>query len=133
MIINLLLYDHLNLRSSSLSCPTCRELLYDVGVNDVFIMKQLAHLEAEINIFAQEFEKKYFDELSDDSYWVADVVGGTYYINDHFFTLDDMMEFIRHAYNEEDMFNYYQYALETYEDKSVVTVCIRDWRKLESC
>ena len=94
-------------------------------------MKQLTHFEAEINIFTKEFERKYFEELSDDSHWVADVVGDTYAIADYFFSLGDMMEFVRHDYSEKDMFEYYQYALDTYDSKTKVTVCIRDWRKLE--
>ena len=91
-------------------------------------MTTLEHFQAEINIFAKYFEKRYFDENLEDSYWVADVVGDTFAIADYFFSLHDMLEFVRHDYSEEDMFKYYQYALDTYEDK--VTVCIRDWRKL---
>ena len=90
---------------------------------------QLPILEAEINRFARYFEDRYFGKDSTETWWTAEIVGGTLVINDYFFTLDDMMNFIRYDYSNDDMFNYYQYALDTYgEDK--VTVCIRDWRKL---
>lgn len=90
---------------------------------------QLPILEKEIEQFALYFEKRYFKTNLEDTYWVADMIGGTIAIADYFFTLDDMMSFIRYNYSNDDMFNYYQYAIDTYGDKKI-TVCIRDWRKL---
>ena len=90
---------------------------------------QLPILEKEINRFALYFEKRYFGTNLEDTTWVADLTGETISIADYYFTLTDMMNFIRYNYSEEDMFNYYDYAVDTYgEDK--ITVCIRDWRKL---
>jgi hypothetical protein len=75
------------------------------------------------------FCSKYFD--TDDFYWVADDrIDGPLHVNDHFFSLEDMLNYMRYKYTPHQMFMHYQYSLEeaTQERRPV---CIRDWKKLK--
>jgi 3-hydroxy-3-methylglutaryl CoA synthase len=60
---------------------------------------------------AQYFIARYFGDGA-DTYWVADEIGGVLYINDYFFSLSDMVDFIRYGYSKDKMFEYYDYRLE---------------------
>jgi len=46
-----------------------------------------------------------------DMWWVADEVGGVLFINDYFFNVQDMVDYIRHKYTRKMMFEYYDYSL----------------------
>lgn len=74
------------------------------------------------------FCSKYFK--SQDFYWVADDrIDGPLYINDYWFSRQDMLNFMRYKYSVKEMFAYYDYALqEAVHDKT--PICIRDWKKL---
>jgi hypothetical protein len=95
------------------------------------------------------FAKKYFGDYYeyDKSDWVSCEIGGVICINDYWFNLEDMLNFLKYNYSKKDMFAYYDYALEAREDKRsklrkvymLITdkyyndnpVCIRDWKKLK--
>ena len=66
-------------------------------------MKELEQLERQMVLFAWYFEKRYFEDNLDASYWVANEVGGVFSIADYFFSMEDMVQFIRHDYSEKDM------------------------------
>lgn len=74
------------------------------------------------------FCSKYFNSLDYD--WVANNIGGILNINDYFFSLEDMLNFMKYKYTKKQMFKYYDYALEE-RTKSKYPVCIRDWKKLK--
>ena len=75
---------------------------------------------------AEVFTEFYFEEA--DVYWIAGEIGGTMSINDHFFNLGDMIEYLRHEYTVDQMFDYYDYALEeAMEERNPIN--IKNWRK----
>jgi hypothetical protein len=65
---------------------------------------------------AQMFAIKYFGKDASDTWWVADDVGGVYVINDYFFEVGDMVEFLREGYGKDRMFEYMDYALKIRTD-----------------
>ena len=50
-------------------------------------------------------------------------------VNDYFFGLDDIVDFIRFNYTKDEMFAYYNYSLEKIEKKEVC-INIKNWKKL---
>ena len=90
----------------------------------------LHNLQVEINKFAHFFSKKYFGKDIEE-WWVGDDIGGVYYINDRFFNLNDMMDFIRYGYSGKKMFEYYDYAFEENIEEGRKPICIRDYKKLK--
>ena len=78
----------------------------------------------------QYFILKYFGKGDHDSYWVADEIGGVLFINDYFFSMNDIVDFLICGYTEKQMFNYYDYRLNAYHEKELVTN-IRNWKKLK--
>lgn len=96
--------------------------------------KILEQWENSTQILATYFAKRYFGKDATDVYWVGDIVGGVLAVNDYFFSLSDMIEFIRHDYGVERMFDYYDYALEFATrnmGKELSPICIRDYKKLK--
>jgi len=100
-------------------------------------MKILTKWEKATNELANAFRRKYFDQIGSDYYWIADEIGGTYHINDYFFSLRDMVDFLRYKYSEKDMFDYYDYELELEKynmlnknKKKKIVVNIENWKKL---
>ncbi len=85
--------------------------------------------EQETNKLAKHFSTKYFGNYT-DSYWIASDIGGIFFINDYFFNLKDMVDFIKYGYSEKKMFDYYDKALVAYQKKEN-PICIRDFIKLE--
>ena len=47
------------------------------------------------------FIEKYFSDVSVDSYWVGDEIGGILFINDFFFNLSNMVDYLKYDYLEE--------------------------------
>ncbi len=90
-------------------------------------MKEIKNWEKSSQELAEYFVKKYFGKLEDfDCYWVADEIGGVLVINDYFFNLSSMIDFIRYKYKEKQMFDYYHYSIE--EDSPIN---IKNWIKLK--
>ena len=75
------------------------------------------------------FCKKYFK--TDDYYWVADdCIDGPLYINDMFFSLEDMLNYMKYKYNFGQLTRYYYYTLDCAENGEN-PICIRDWKRLK--
>ena len=91
--------------------------------------KQLQNWENETEELCQYFHDRYFGKNA-DIWWVSESIGGVLVIADYFFSLNDVVDFIRYSYSKKEMFNYYNYRLE-YPDHDKPCVCIRDWRKLK--
>jgi len=75
---------------------------------------------------AHIFTQKYFGRNS-EYYWIADEIGGTIEVGDHFFSLGDMVQFTRHKYTKSQMFDYYDYALEK-GIKNETPINITNWK-----
>jgi len=79
--------------------------------------KPLKKLEENIESFKEYFIKKYFGSSKNiEHYWISDEIGGVLSVADYFFSLNDMVEFVRNRYTPKKMFEYYDYAL-TYNMK----------------
>lgn len=88
--------------------------------------EHLTKWEQETDRLANLFVRHYFDREA-DTYWVADEIGGVLYVNDHFFDLNDIVDFIRYRYSKKKMFEYYDYALKMHEDKKTL-INIKNYR-----
>ena len=80
------------------------------------------------------FVEKYFG-VDVDFYWIADDVGGTIEVNDYFFNMSDITDFIKYNYSRKMMFKYYDYALEYHSKKkhkdSDYLINIKNYKKLK--
>jgi len=83
--------------------------------------KELKQLEKEINKFTDYFVKRYFDEIPTDMYWIGGEVGDVLDVNDYFFDLVDMRQFVKYNYTKKQMFEYYDYKLET--EENIINIC----------
>ena len=85
---------------------------------------------------AQYFARRYFiDDFCEDDepemWWVADEIGGVLHINDHFFNLKDIVDFIRYDYSKKKMFEYYEYALDCRTKEKDYIINIKNYKKLK--
>lgn len=71
----------------------------------------LKEWERETENLAQFFCAKYFRNSHPEMWWVAGIIGGVLHINDYFFNLSDIVDFIRYDYTEKKMFEYYEYRM----------------------
>lgn len=85
------------------------------------------------NELAEYFAIKYFGKAT-EHWWIADDKGGVYCINDYFFDLKDMVDFIRYHYSVEKMFEYYEYSLNYYENRKddTLPINIETYKKLNN-
>ena len=93
---------------------------------------KLKEWEKATNELVDYFRKKYFGNNASDFYWIADQIGGVYTINDYFFNLSDIVDFIRYKYNEKEMFFYYDYSLDKSMKGQKGTINIQNWKKLKN-
>ena len=77
---------------------------------------------------AYRFTQRYFGKNS-EYYWISDEVGGTIAVGDHFFSIDDMVQFTRHKYTKDKMFEYYDYAFRKVA-KAETFINIKNWKLL---
>jgi hypothetical protein len=71
------------------------------------------------------FCSKYFK--TDDFEWVSDSrIDGPLHVGDHFFSIEDMLNYMKYRYTANQMFERYEYMLE-----EPSPVCIRDWKRLK--
>ncbi len=63
---------------------------------------------------AKVFTKKYFpfQKYGKDTYWVADEVGGVFFVSDYFFNVDRMLEALILKATIEQLIDYYDAELE---------------------
>ena len=78
------------------------------------------------------FINKYFNEKNYKPSWyfIGDEIGYMIDIADRFFSLEDIVNFLRHNYSEKDMFEYYDLRLES-QTKNKPFSNIENWRKLK--
>lgn len=81
---------------------------------------------ATLNLGAH-FLTKYFGKNVSDTYWIGNDVTGTLYVNDYFFDLGEIRDFLKYKYSKDDMFNYYDHAL-AIREKGGFPMPIRDWK-----
>jgi lipid-A-disaccharide synthase-like uncharacterized protein len=63
-------------------------------------------------------------------FWIGGVIGEVLAVNDYFFNLQDIVDFIKYNYTKKSMFEYYDYNLELRsEDKYPIN--IKNYRQLK--
>jgi len=78
---------------------------------------------------ANIFVLKYFDKDA-DCWWLADEVGGVTFINDYFFSMSDILEYMKYGYSKKMMFERYEYTIDCiYKDISPTN--IKNYKKLK--
>ena len=78
---------------------------------------------------AKFFADKYFSPQGrEDDYWVADDIGGTYYVADYFFSAQDMVDYLKYKYTKNQMFQHYDESLDL-ACKDMPIINIRNWKK----
>lgn len=84
------------------------------GVEDsVMAIMYLHEWEDSTDDLVNYFISKYFGNFEDsEHWWVADEIGGVLYVNDYWFSVSDIVDFIRYKYSKKMMFKYYDYKLE---------------------
>jgi hypothetical protein len=82
------------------------------------------------NNLAHNFQVKYFGNGA-ESYWVADDIGGIFFINDYFFGMNDIVDFIKYGYGIKDMFTYYDFCLEERKRGRDPRFNIKTWIKVK--
>ncbi len=75
---------------------------------------------------AQAFARHYFGKNA-EVWWVAEEIGGVLNINDHFFNLNEIVDFLKYNYSVKKMFEYYDYALECHRN-GTVKINIKSYR-----
>ena len=80
------------------------------------IKNAIANWEWTTQEIANLFVEKYYGKRYEvEAWWVGGEVGGVYFINDTFFNLDQMRDFLRFNYPKKKMFDYMDYQLEITE------------------
>ena len=82
------------------------------------MIKQLKEWEGKTNVLVEYFVDRYFGKRENEFFWIAEEVGGVLAVNDYFFNLDDIVEFIKYHYSKDMMFKYYQYNLDYHMQKT---------------
>ena len=92
-------------------------------------LPQLKKLEDSIQALTDYFVTKYFGKGTEDVYWIADDIGGVLHVNDYFFSLSDIIEFLKYGYTTKQMFDYYDYRMILGDQDAPIN--IKNWRKLK--
>ncbi len=80
------------------------------------IKNAIANWEWTTQEIANLFVEKYYGRKYEvEAWWVGGEVGGVYFINDTFFNVDQMRDFLRFNYPKKKMFDYMDYQLEITE------------------
>jgi hypothetical protein len=77
---------------------------------------------------AEYFALKYFGKDT-EVWWIAGESGGVLYINDRFFSPQDMIDYLRYSYSKDKMFEHYDYSLACRE-KEESPINIKNYRQL---
>ena len=77
---------------------------------------------------AAYFANRYFSKDS-ERYWIGGDIGGVLQINDYFYDLVNIVDFLRYNYSRDKMFEYYDNRLEA-QTKNKTFMNIKSWIKL---
>ena len=74
--------------------------------------------EIETQKLTEYFLNKYFNEkdYEPEWYWISELIGETLAVNDYFFNLEDIVNFIRYDYSKKMMFEYYDLRFKSQTD-----------------
>jgi hypothetical protein len=82
----------------------------------------LNNWEKKTNDLCNFFIEKYFGKDA-DTYWIAEEVGSVLYVNDHFFNLNNIIDFLKYKYSKNKMFEWYDYQMDcAYKEESPINI-----------
>ena len=81
------------------------------------------------NSLMELFVEKYFGKDA-EYWWVGDCIGEVLYVNDRFFDIKSIVDFIKYRYTADQMFDYYDYELKCHDDNES-PINIKNWKKLK--
>ena len=80
---------------------------------------------------ADYFVKKNFGKDASEVFWIADNIGEVLAVNDYFFSLQDIVDFLKYKYTPDEMFDYYDYRLKIDTEGKTTPTNIKNWRQLK--
>ena len=80
---------------------------------------------------AKSFTEHYFGKDA-DAWWIAGQVGGVIFINDRFYSIQDIVDYIQYKYSEKDMFDHHDTMLKNAEKGWSIDANIKNWRQLRT-
>lgn len=89
----------------------------------------LKNYETACQLLADHFTIHYFGKDISDMWWVSDDIGGVLAVNDYFFDIEMMRDFLRYRYSKKMMFEYYDAKLEA-DTKGKTIANIKNWRQI---
>ena len=91
----------------------------------------LKQWEEETEMLTEYFVERYFGKDA-DWHWIANHVGGCLEVGDRYFSLSDIVEFIKYKYTYKQLAEYYDYRMDEGMKKNPKPpICIRDYKKLK--
>ena len=94
-------------------------------MNSTDLIEQYEDISEQI---AKYFCNKYFK--TDEYDWVSNQKGGVLMIGDYYFSLENMLDYLKYKYGVDKMFEHYDYALDM-AMKDEYPICIRDYKRLK--
>jgi len=102
----------------------CLQLIKNINMET---KRVLATYYTACQILADHFVHRYFGKDVSDMWWIGDEVGGVLAVNDYFFDMEIMEQFLRYRYSKKLMFEYYEAKLEA-DTKGETIANIKNWR-----
>ena len=90
----------------------------------------LVKIEKAIDEFKDYFIERYFGGNLDAS-WVGNIKAGVLSVGDYFLDFEDLLDFVRYDYSEDEVYEYLEYRLEQIEtigEKDII-INIKNWKK----
>lgn len=76
---------------------------------------------------ADFFVDKYYKGVDVDKWWIADDISGVLCVNDNFYNMETMVDYLRYNYSVNKMFKHYDYDLEErLNDRTPIN--IKNWK-----
>lgn len=82
-----------------------------------------------IKRYVFEFKRRYFDNVEEDTYWIGDeTFGGVLYINDYYFSFNNIKYAIDNSVDEKSLFEWYDH-ITSYgiENDNQVPPTLKEW------
>jgi hypothetical protein len=89
--------------------------------------KVLGNYYTACQVLADHFVNHYFGKDVSDMWWIGGEISGVLAVNDYYFDMDTMEQFLRHHYSKKLMFEYYEAKLEA-DTKNKTIANIKNWR-----
>ena len=81
-------------------------------------MKEIKEYENAVENLTIAFAKKYFKDAYEYTKedWIANQIGGIIFMNDYYFSVDDMVDYMRNKATVKEMFGHCDYIINGYSD-----------------